>query len=158
MDLAASQEVAAPRLRVWAAIGDPEALAARLGLRGLELTRRGGGPVEEGAEWDVRGDWNGLARAGRVHMAERRPPEHLVLAGDFDGIALTLAVALDEAGAQTTRADISIRLRGRGLGARMAVQTLGVMRPAIQARVAARLAEAARAIEADSRGSAPAQP
>jgi len=148
MDLEVVQEVAAPRLKVWAAICDPEALVERLELRGLVLSRRGGGAVEEGAQWDARVDWRGFARAGRLQLAERRPPEHMVLTGDFNGIALTLAITLEEAGAEATRADIAIRVRGRGLGARMAVQTLAVMRPAIQARVAARLAEGARAIAA----------
>jgi len=148
MDLEVAQDVAAPRLRVWAAICDPEALVERLALRGLAMERRGAAAVEEGAEWNARVDWHGFSRAGRLRLAERRPPEHLVLTGDFDGIALTLAVALGEVAAEATRADIAIRVRGRGLGPRMAVRTLTVMRPAIETRVAARLAEGARLIAA----------
>ncbi len=147
MDLTASQRVAVPRSRVWEEIGDLPALAARLGLKALTVEDAGDGAPVAGRVWHARLDLKGARRDGILTVREARAPERLDVAGDFGNVAVTLSVDLAEDGPGRSAVAIVIAAVGGGLTGRAFLQTLRLMRPALEAKLSQRLADCARDIE-----------
>lgn len=149
MELSATQRVAVPPERVWAEVGDVERLVRRLGLRSVAIGdgERGAPPVA-GREWPASVEVNGTVLPGTLRVCSADPPGRLAVEGAFGALSADLSVTIAAPSPGVSEVHLAAEARGRGVRGKMLMQALRLARPALEAKLQRRLAEAARQIEA----------
>lgn len=144
MELTSEQEIAAPRAQVFAALTDFAAVEARMKARGTTLERLDSGTTTEGAEWEARFRLRGRERRLHLVLADCAAPEKLGLTGDSPAFAIESMITLAAPTPETTRMRVTFIARPRTTGARLALQSLRLVRGRMERRfdaAVARLAE-----------------
>lgn len=143
-----TQPVARPPGPVHDAVADIDALLARMAGSRLVVV-----PAPGGDAWTVTLTLHGIERRGALHVTERFPGTGYRLEGEIDGLALSGLVRVgpvpENAGPQADASmlEVTLALAARSLRGRMVLASLRLMQDSLHARLAARLAVVAQAME-----------
>ena len=148
MRLAASQEIAAPIEEAWAGVVDVDRLEQQARARDPDLRRIPDGPPAPGTRWEMTVPVQGRARSVVLEMVELDPPRTVVMRARLEGVELTSRLAFEPLGADRARLALAAEARASGLAGRLLLGALLLAQPQVERRLAARLADAARRIEA----------
>lgn len=146
MRFTARGDLALPIAAVHAALSDVDHYEAEARARGARLERHGTGG--EGTEWDIAFRFRGRERQLRARLLELRPPGRLRLTWEgrlTRGEAVVELVALARG---RTRLALTIDVLPKTLPARLFLQSLRLVKPRLNRRFRARVAEALRRLEA----------
>ena len=142
MRLDASAPVAAPQAEVFRRLSDFDRLASRIGSDAVTV-------AQQGNEWLAQVTFHGVERTGHLYLIGMAPPEAYRVRGLMDGVEAVMAVNVTAEGPRRSRIDVAIEARAAGLKGRILVHTLRLMQHRLAERLASRLADFAREIEAE---------
>lgn len=152
MRFSVSDDVALPRDRVFETLSDFDLLAQRAGKLGQRIDRVDPpGPISIGSCWNTDVKFHGLKRPATVRVSELRPPEGFVLAGQSEGVAVTVELSLAALDGDTTRLRLVTDIHPRNLTGRMLVRTAKLMKSTLEGRYKDRVRAFLRRIENEAR-------
>lgn len=149
MKLSTREDIEAPIGTVYAVVSDFASIERQLQLRGVMIDRDPAAPPSgEGRRWSAQATWRGRAHvidAELVSQMEDRGYEIVSMSG---GVYCTTVVDLVALSRTRTRLLVSLDLRPTTLSSRLLVQSLKLAKGRLTDRLALRLAEVRRRIEA----------
>lgn len=138
MKLEFREEVAAPKDRVHAAVTDMEQFEAALRNWGVEVSREGSGPLEPGAVWHARPEWQGRnvdLTATLMTIGEDGWTTECHAAGLVGLIVCDLVAITPE----RTGLFLGVDVRATSLGSRVLLSSLRLAQGGIERRVGEKL-------------------
>ena len=145
MRLSAQSDIRAPAAKVWAALTDVAAVE-RAGLkRGVDVTRVDeGGPVAPGAEWRIAFEFRGRRRSAVARLLAMDPDERIQAGVRGEGLESLAEAELVALSPGTTRLLARVDFGAVSFQGRLLLQTMKLMRGALQRRLEDRVDRFAR--------------
>lgn len=152
MDFSLSKEINAPVAFVFQAVTEFEQFEAAAIGRGVKVQRRSApSDTAPGPIWDIQFAFHGKALDLTLEVTEQTAPDLLaasIVAKSFKGRA---TCQLTECAPEQTRMTLRFLFEGQTLSGRLFLKALDVTKPAMEQKIATRMADFAQKTEIDYR-------